>query len=108
MAMSTTDTEVIDAFATGSVFSTSDEELRRFLNVLCQTQYSSDLVRHRALIYGNHDWSTNNEELSATAKSPKLHPYRPRYCSSFGEHLRADIRRIPSLMRTDDSLNDAL
>jgi protein involved in sex pheromone biosynthesis len=50
--MSTTDTEVINAFATGSVFSASDDRLQKLLNVLCQTQYHNELIRHRALIYG--------------------------------------------------------
>jgi len=50
--MNTTDTKVVNAFANGSVFSASDEELQKFLNDLCQTQYYNELIKHRAVIYG--------------------------------------------------------
>lgn len=50
--MGSTDTEVLKVFADGSVFSASDAELQRYLNVLCRVRYDNEPVRHRALLYG--------------------------------------------------------
>jgi hypothetical protein len=50
--MGSTDTEVLKVFADGSVFSASDAELQRYLNILCRVRYDNEPVRHRALLYG--------------------------------------------------------
>ncbi len=49
---SRTETDVLEAFASGNVFNAPDSELYAYLNALCKTPFDNERIRHRVIIQG--------------------------------------------------------